>query len=109
MGSITESIQAELTIQNHTTLETFLITELGDDDAMIGIEWIKEHNPEIDWRSGKLQFTRCPSSCQTKKPKPNTSNTLITSTEDDETEPPEPHFSLHTEIELTPDNDFTPY
>jgi hypothetical protein len=57
MGSITDSIQVNLTIQDHTTPETFLIAELGDDDAMIGIEWIKKHNPEIDWSHGTLQFT----------------------------------------------------
>jgi hypothetical protein len=49
MGSITNSIQVNLTIQNHTTPKTFLIAKLGDDDAMIGIEWIKKHNPEINW------------------------------------------------------------
>jgi hypothetical protein len=68
-----------LTVQNHTTEETLLAAELGDDDAMIGIDWIKLHNPEIDWKAGTLKFTRCPEDCQNKKvrtahrhPKPET-------------------------------------
>ena len=28
---------------------------------IIGINWLREHNPEIDWNSGTLQFNRCPS------------------------------------------------
>jgi len=30
---------------------------------IIGIDWLKEHNPRIDWATGKLTFNRCPKSC----------------------------------------------
>jgi hypothetical protein len=102
MGSITEFIQADLTVQNHTTPETFLVAELGDDNTMIGIEWIKKHNPKIDWSHGTLQFTRCPSNCQTKKTQPDTRPTLIESTEDlKETQTLNDSFYLPETIDIT--------
>jgi hypothetical protein len=30
---------------------------------ILGITWSKKHNPEIDWRSGSLNFTCCPCEC----------------------------------------------
>ncbi|KAI0069433.1 hypothetical protein K474DRAFT_1582461, partial [Panus rudis PR-1116 ss-1] len=29
----------------------------------IGHEWLKYHNPNIDWRTGSLSFDRCPDEC----------------------------------------------
>ncbi|KAF9641950.1 hypothetical protein BDM02DRAFT_3071548, partial [Thelephora ganbajun] len=31
---------------------------------IIGMTWLQSHNPEIDWKTGKIQFRRCPISCQ---------------------------------------------
>ena len=35
------------------------ITDTGTDDIILGIPWLKEHNPTVNWVTGKLQFTRC--------------------------------------------------
>lgn len=61
MGFITESVIVLLwlTIQKHSTNETFLIAKLGNNNAMIGIDWIKRHNPKVNWKTGTLDFTRC--------------------------------------------------
>ncbi|EGN98159.1 hypothetical protein SERLA73DRAFT_74389 [Serpula lacrymans var. lacrymans S7.3] len=29
----------------------------------LGHEWLKKHNPTIDWNMSKLDFNRCPSDC----------------------------------------------
>ncbi|THV00769.1 hypothetical protein K435DRAFT_610312, partial [Dendrothele bispora CBS 962.96] len=29
----------------------------------IGFDWLKRHNPEIDWVKGQLKLTRCPEEC----------------------------------------------
>jgi hypothetical protein len=34
---------------------------------IIGIPWLREHNPEVDWKNGLMKFTRCPSSCGARK------------------------------------------
>src|ERR1700761_994755 len=64
-GSITQEVDVIMTYQEHSEKATFAVCDLGDKDAVIGHTWLFNHNPEIDWKSGKLQFTRCPPSCQT--------------------------------------------
>jgi len=44
----------------------FMVTDLGSDDVIIGIDWLRYHNPEIDWNAGKFALTRCPISCEKK-------------------------------------------
>ncbi|KAI0363021.1 hypothetical protein BV20DRAFT_912295, partial [Pilatotrama ljubarskyi] len=39
-------------------------TDLGKADLFLGHEWIKHHNPSIDWQKKTIEFNRCPSSCQ---------------------------------------------
>ena len=39
-----------------------------DDDIILGIDWLRHHNPEIDWEEGLVHFTRCPSSCRDEAP-----------------------------------------
>ena len=63
-GSITQEVDVIMTYKDHTEKATFAVCDLGDKDAVIGHTWLFSHNPEIDWKSGKLQFTRCPPSCK---------------------------------------------
>jgi hypothetical protein len=44
----------------------FIVTDLGSDDVIIGIDWLRYHNPEIDWNTGKFALTHCPISCKKK-------------------------------------------
>ncbi|KAF7342823.1 Reverse transcriptase-RNase H-integrase [Mycena sanguinolenta] len=39
------------------------VTKLGKQTLILGHGWLKYHNPEIDWKSGKLKLSRCPSQC----------------------------------------------
>ena len=32
-------------------------------NIILGILWLACHNPEIDWRIGKVKITRCPEEC----------------------------------------------
>ena len=49
--------------QNHTERATFAVCDLGDKAAIIGHTWLFRHNPEVDWQTGEVKFTRCPSQC----------------------------------------------
>ena len=62
-GQITHSIALLVCIGQHHEQLSFNITNLGRKPMIIGINWLREHNPEIDWNSGTLQFNQCPSSC----------------------------------------------
>jgi len=63
-GSIKEEIELLMTFQNHTERATFAICDLGDKLAIIGHNWLFLHNPEINWKTGEVSFSRCPDHCQ---------------------------------------------
>lgn len=71
-GSIKEEIDMAMTFQEHSEKATFAVCDLGDKTAIIGHTWLFQHNPEIDWRTGAVKFTRCPPDCHiVKKDKEN--------------------------------------
>jgi hypothetical protein len=61
--SITHEARFTSLIQDHKSTEWFYVAELGDKDMIIGMTWLQSHNPIIDWRTGKVEFTRCPGKC----------------------------------------------
>jgi hypothetical protein len=51
----------ELTINNHyETIRLHCIT-IGNSPIIVGLPWLKRHNPNIDWREGRVTFdlVRC--------------------------------------------------
>lgn len=71
-GSITEEVDVILTHKGHTEKVTFAVCDLGDKPAIIGHTWLSFHNPEINWRTGEVIFSRCPSKCDHWKKKQKT-------------------------------------
>ena len=53
--------------KGHVSSEWFYVTDIGNKTMIIGMTWLRSHNPEINWRSGEISFSRCPSTCQGKK------------------------------------------
>src|SRR5580704_9867852 len=66
-GKVTHKIYAKMTIQGHTSLNQFLVTDIGDTDVIIGIDWMKRHNPLIDWEKETIVFPKCKEECFKKK------------------------------------------
>ena len=62
-GALTDFIELEMTIGEHANSQMFAITNIGYDDVIIGIDWLREHNPEIDWAEGTVRMSRCPPKC----------------------------------------------
>jgi hypothetical protein len=62
-GSIEEAIDLMVSFGHHRERCTFHITNLGSTDVIIGLPWLKLHNPDIDWRTGKVIMNDCPRSC----------------------------------------------
>ena len=57
-GTIKEYAELGLLIKDHEEDKVaFLVTDLGSDDVIIGIDWLRFHNPEIDWNGGKVQLS----------------------------------------------------
>jgi hypothetical protein len=60
---ITHEAKFTVKIQGHTSTEWYFVTDIGSKSMIIGMTWLRSHNPLINWRSGKLEFTRCPYTC----------------------------------------------
>ncbi|GLB45800.1 putative zinc ion binding [Lyophyllum shimeji] len=64
-GAITEVVDLVLRYNGHSERVVFAVTDLGEQDMILGYTWLKEHNPEIDWAAGTVSMSRCPSRCLT--------------------------------------------
>ncbi|EGN95322.1 hypothetical protein SERLA73DRAFT_17679, partial [Serpula lacrymans var. lacrymans S7.3] len=53
-GSIKEFVELLVEINNHAKRLQLAVTNLGTDRMFLGHEWLKKHNPTIDWNSSKL-------------------------------------------------------
>ncbi|SJL09284.1 uncharacterized protein ARMOST_12661 [Armillaria ostoyae] len=48
-----------MTIGNHSERINFAVTDLGTKDLYLGHNWLKRHNPVINWKMGTIIFGRC--------------------------------------------------
>jgi hypothetical protein len=62
-GDITHYVELRMTIGPHTNKQRFFVSNLGKAKMFIGYDWIRNHNPIIDWRKHKIVFSRCPPEC----------------------------------------------
>jgi hypothetical protein len=62
-GAISEYVVLQLKMQDHIERLHLGVTNLRKGELFIGHEWLKHHNPSIDWTAGTLNFDRCPKTC----------------------------------------------
>ena len=55
-GMITHYIPIEYSIGGRQYSTQFLITKLGDQKLILGIPWLEENNPTIDWREKTIHL-----------------------------------------------------
>ena len=53
-GQITHCTWAHIVFDNQQLLTRFLIMNTGKSDVLLGLPWLKEHNPTIDWKTGRI-------------------------------------------------------
>ena len=71
IGRITEVFVTRVEIgKNHQERVVFSVADIGPQDAIIRIDWLRTHNPDIDWEGGTLRLSRCPDSCQASRTRP---------------------------------------
>ena len=64
-GSITEVVDLVLRFEDHSEGAIFAVTNLGKQDLILGLTWLRNHNPEVDWQTGEVKMSRCPQGCRT--------------------------------------------
>ncbi len=50
----------ELQVCEHCECMVFTVTNIGAEDVIIGLDWLRKHNPDVDWDGGMLRLSRCP-------------------------------------------------
>jgi hypothetical protein len=64
-GSITEVVDLLLRYDTHSERGIFSVTGLGKQNLILGHTWLYDHNPEVNWRTGKVKMSRCSPRCCT--------------------------------------------
>src|SRR5271168_4317646 len=57
-GQITHFTWIQAKIGKRKLLEKLWITNLGSSDVIFGFPWFKENNPQIVWKTGKVQLPK---------------------------------------------------
>jgi hypothetical protein len=57
VGAICEVVTVILQYGKHKERATFAVTKLGGQDMLLGLTWLRQHNPEIDWCSEEVKMT----------------------------------------------------
>ena len=55
-GKIRERIIVEIEIARRRSQEKLLVANIGMDEVILGMDWLKKHNPDIHWTRGVMTF-----------------------------------------------------
>jgi len=59
-GQISEVIDILLRYKTHSERMLLAISGLRKQSLILGYNWLKDHNPKVDWEKGEVKMTRCP-------------------------------------------------
>ena len=64
-GDVTHEAHVVLNIGNHQELIPLDVTTLGYHNIVLGLPWLKHHNPTVDWTEHHVKFNSnyCQSHC----------------------------------------------
>jgi len=58
-GQISEVVDVILWYKTHSERTLLAVSNLGKQSMILGYIWLKNHNPEVNWQTGKVQMNRC--------------------------------------------------
>ena len=58
-----EMVQLKLRVGMHQEVFKFRVSVLRKTDIFLGHDWLKLHNPSIDWWKNSLRMINCPGHC----------------------------------------------
>jgi len=63
-GQISEVMDVVLQYKTHSKRMLLAVSGLGKQNMILGYNWLKDHNPKINWEKGEVKMTRCPLRCK---------------------------------------------
>ena len=70
MGPVTHIAKVPMKIGSHHEQATFQVANLNNHEAVLGMPWLREHSPTINWANHKVTFSseRCTTWCLKESP-----------------------------------------
>jgi len=59
-GQISKVIDIVLCYKTYSERILLAISRLGKQSLILGYNWLKNHNPKVDWEKGEVEMTYCP-------------------------------------------------
>jgi len=63
-GQISEVVDVVLRYKTHSKRMLLAVSRLGKQNLILGYDWLKDHNPKIDWEKGEVEMTCYPLRCE---------------------------------------------
>jgi len=63
-GQISEVVDVVLRYKTHFKRMLLAVSRLGKQNLILSYDWLKDHNPKIDWEKGEVEMTCCPLRCE---------------------------------------------
>jgi len=63
-GQISEVVDIVLRYKTHSERMLLAVSRLGKQSLILGYDWLKDHNPRIDWEKREVEMTHCPLQCE---------------------------------------------
>ena len=63
VGPIVDTVEVEIFFKGHKERMSIDVIEGQRWSVILGMPWLRCHNPEIDWKTGEVKMTRCPDEC----------------------------------------------
>jgi len=63
-GQISEVVDVVLHYKTHSERMLLTISRLGKQNLILGYDWLKDHNPKIDWEKKEVEMTHCSLCCE---------------------------------------------
>ena len=63
-GQISEVVDVVLYYKTHSKRMLLAVSGLGKQSLILGYNWLKDHNPKVDWEKGKVEMTHCLLQCE---------------------------------------------
>ncbi len=58
-GDITDYVELRMMIGGHVECIDLTVTNLGKKDVYLRHDWLKCHNPSVNWKTQSIIFSRC--------------------------------------------------
>ena len=63
-GQISKVADVVLRYKTYSERTLLAVSNLGKQSMILGYTWLKDHNPEVNWQTGKVQMNRCSPQCE---------------------------------------------